>query len=1074
MAASATHSAVSRYRPAIIAVTGFAAAYGAYLVYSNLTDLNAGQSPTKPRNLRRSNAIHRSSRRRRHSVVITVARSRDAADSQVHCQHGQRTFSIILPSVWTTLTFSDTYTHQLWGAPEPNEVAAALRLDDPRTVADVIHDIETTAIDHLFTGLLQSGISRYPDTTAADLGPLVVALRRQDETTIRELAHLLTHRYWSYNNEAVQEVINRWCVQPSVEAVDAVQIEDLEGGQMAVDEVETLANESEEHEPREPGQGIKGLLYHIAEEESRREAYVHRGTRCDACGTFPIRGIRWHCLNCPDFDLCSTCEAGGNHTNIHVFAKIKIPIPTLSQPHHIQELWYPGDIRQHAIKPEAHLIKRLARETGLEEDHIDAYFEQFSCMVSLPLPNDPLQVGAGIDRFTFEKALTSRTTAFPTEPNYLYERMFCFYDADQDGLIGFEEWVTGLAYLLHSQKRQLLQRAPDGKSSLQRVFNGYDSDGDGYVSRSDFLRLFRSKYAVHKAMILDTVAVEEAEPRAMGRDSTNIIRSSQPISSVFTEADVPQGEIRRPRNKPIDEFGDFQTVDHSFFGQTVLPDQQSEMDNTFWTALFDRYGKPNYLADLHPQFDQSAEARLRVRSRYTDSESLPIDSTRDRYLVRTDTRGLRPYSTEGEGRLRDEWSADIANSQPSLAESQNDGSTDSRGLEQILNRGQSYQVSAHERSFGNEVLYQVSEEAFNELLDPIFKEKERMASQVRATQKERKKFHQQIERFVKDREAFRRELQQGSETDPLLATANSTYMNGNASHGNFHQLEKQGRRERQSVFEEAIDRVTPRNSGTPLPIPPTAPASEQQLAEVEVTRPQHPEQEVSVHLGQEAMVPTDEASLDSMETEIREQPLEELLRAAGYQVDEPDVSISGEDSQHAAGNERGDEPEPTDDILSSEPAESATFDPTLPQFRPNIATESVNLVEDETMHLSPSRPATPTPREPSSPVPAYSGPDAIANDHVVEDEEVLKNATASAEAGAAADSPNPPQEPSASRLEFLAMLDVVEKHIIERGGPGRLSVDELEQILSEDEADNTLSGGRLKGVVESWLEWAIF
>jgi len=107
-------------------------------------------------------------------------------------------------------------------------------------------------------------------------------------------------------------------------------------------------------------------------------------------------------------------------------------------------------------------------------------------------------------------------------------------------------------------------------------------------------------------------------------------------------------------------------------------------------------------------------------------------------------------------------------------------------------------------------------------------------------------------------------------------------------------------------------------------------------------------------------------------------------------------------------------------------------------------------------------------------VPAYSGPDAIANDHVVEDEEVLKNATASAEAGAAADSPNPPQEPSASRLEFLAMLDVVEKHIIERGGPGRLSVDELEQILSEDEADNTLSGGRLKGVVESWLEWAIF
>jgi len=927
-------------------------------------------------------------------------------------------------------------------------------------VAEVIHDIETTAIEHLFTGLVESGVSRFPDTTAEDLGPLVIALRRQDEPIIRELSYLVTHRYWQYNDEPLQEVINRWCVQQSVEPAEVVQIEDLEGGP-PFDEAETLANESDEPEPREPGQGIKGLLYHIAEEESRREAYVHRGTRCDSCGTFPIRGIRWHCLNCPDFDLCSTCEAGGNHTNIHVFAKIKIPIPTLSQPHHIQELWYPGDIRQHARKPEQHLIKSLARETGLEENHIHAYFEQFSCMVSTPLfKNDPMKVGAGIDRFTFEKALTSRTTPFPAEPNYLYERMFCFYDADQDGLIGFGEWVTGLAYLLHSQKRQLLQRAPDGKSSLQRIFNGYDSDGDGYVSRKDFLRLFRSKYAVHKAMILDTVAVEEAEPRAMGRDSANIIRSSQPISSVFTEADVPHGEIRRPRNKPKDEFGDSQIIDGSFFGQTVLPNQQSEMDNNFWESLFNRYGKPNRLADLHPLFDQSSDARLSVRPRYTNSESLPIDSTRDSFLVRTDTRGLRPYLANGGEQLRDEWKADIADAQPGLANYQTDGSTDQCGLEHILNRGQSYQVSAHEKSFGNEVLYQVSEEAFNELLDPIFKEREKLASQVRATQKERQKYRQQIEQFVKDKEAFKRELQQGSDLDPLLAVANSSYMNGNAGHGNFHQLERHSGRQRQSAFEEAIDRVTPRNSGTPLPMPPDTAEDE-----VAVTRPQLPQDEVSVHLGQEAMVPTDEASLDSMETQIREQPLEDLLRAAGIEIAEPVALPEDEDVQYAADDERAEESQSTGDTLSIEPGEVDIIDPTLPQFRPNSATApSTAEADDEVMHLSPSRPATPTSPDHDSNATAISQP--------LERQETSTTAVDSKNADAETESASSPQGPSASRLEFLAMLDVEEKQILERGGPGRLSVDELEDSLSKDEAENPQP--RLKGIVESWLEWALF
>jgi len=49
---------------------------------------------------------------------------------------------------------------------------------------------------------------------------------------------------------------------------------------------------------------------------------------CDHCNQ-RIRGIRYKCLSCPDFDLCETCEAlngeGKLHNTSHIFAKIYTP-----------------------------------------------------------------------------------------------------------------------------------------------------------------------------------------------------------------------------------------------------------------------------------------------------------------------------------------------------------------------------------------------------------------------------------------------------------------------------------------------------------------------------------------------------------------------------------------------------------------------------------------------------------------------------------------------------------------------------------------------------------------------------
>ncbi|OAX80931.1 hypothetical protein ACJ72_04730 [Emergomyces africanus] len=53
----------------------------------------------------------------------------------------------------------------------------------------------------------------------------------------------------------------------------------------------------------------------------------HHDIRCDNCGMTPILGHRFRCINCVDFDLCSSCEELNPHDLNHTFLKIRIPIP---------------------------------------------------------------------------------------------------------------------------------------------------------------------------------------------------------------------------------------------------------------------------------------------------------------------------------------------------------------------------------------------------------------------------------------------------------------------------------------------------------------------------------------------------------------------------------------------------------------------------------------------------------------------------------------------------------------------------------------------------------------------------
>lgn len=43
----------------------------------------------------------------------------------------------------------------------------------------------------------------------------------------------------------------------------------------------------------------------------------HPGVSCDGCGMPTIVGVRWKCLVCEDYDLCTNCHSSGKCTNQH-------------------------------------------------------------------------------------------------------------------------------------------------------------------------------------------------------------------------------------------------------------------------------------------------------------------------------------------------------------------------------------------------------------------------------------------------------------------------------------------------------------------------------------------------------------------------------------------------------------------------------------------------------------------------------------------------------------------------------------------------------------------------------------
>ncbi|KAI2463491.1 EF-hand [Annulohypoxylon bovei var. microspora] len=592
-------------------------------------------------------------------------------------------------------------------------------------------------------------------------------------------------------------------------------------------------NDNSQAPRQRTGENIVTLLFRVSEDNARRNAYVHRGCQCNGCGMVPVRGIRYRCANCADFDLCEVCESQGLHNKTHVFYKVKVPAPPFGT-RHVQPSWYPGDPDNSIRNLPRYLLSKWSHDTGFERVELDAFWEQWTFMANTEWRDDPDGLGLAMDRKTFERCLVPSGGYRHAAPNLIHDRMFAFYDTNHDDLIGFEEFLHGVSY----RKR---------KDKLKRTFDGYDIDDDGYVNRRDFLRMFRAYYVLYKQMHKDIL--EGLDDHMMSTtEAQQLINGRQPLSSLFgREGRVPQADhSRQMEGKIFRSNGDVEindgkgvvnedkldtsgreeilntlftrSISQSFFtesfGSSSRRPQSPNGDTRYWSGIINPPHNTVDLASLlsgdytqlddilesirHEEHslgddietgssdedgqsepedegvDEADESQLRVQHQAMAASSprLGFDRKR-RVLARRQLlerwKRRQFYLDEEEGALPPQgWEenqdvllnlngiAESSKSAPHFLsprsrssskvrfaedaddfETRSNPSTSSRSVPE---RWGGMEIPDAERDAGKEILYQITQQAFNELLDEIFKKKEDLAVQAAETKELREKY----------------------------------------------------------------------------------------------------------------------------------------------------------------------------------------------------------------------------------------------------------------------------------------------------------------------------------------------
>lgn len=1026
---AASSSSLTRYRPYVLTVAGFAAAFGVWQLISVL-NTPAGSPP------RRRNAVHHHRRRRRRSVSPSPPSSLEVgAPGPFH--DGEGMYLGLQINRYPTGLFAGLVGCETW------TLAAYQNFVDehPITPESTLDDTERRRqLNILLAAQTLESILAEDQEYSPQNHHVVAAylLSQRVRPDLFSEEHLSTARDWGrqFIDSAINQPIRR-----------AETVADT------LSPSRSAARRSQ-RQPDDPESAVlTQLLYHIGEDKARQEGYIHRGVTCNRCDLKPIRGIRWHCTNCLDYDLCSNCEALGLHDKTHLFYKIKIPAPFIGSPQQVQPVIYPGNPGELPNTLPQDLKRRMHEYSKFEFAELDAMWDLFTCLANRhDFTSDPCKFGAAFDRTAFDKAFLPFYTT-PPKRNWVYTRLFAFFDTDQDGLIGFEEFVKGMS---------ILQEKQGTEAKLRAVFNGYDADMDGLVSRRDFLHMFRSYFAIQSQLTKDHLWGEEEHLNLSA--AVDHIAGAQPLSGMFNNAVPYTGDAGRVPD--VKQTADVEASERTAWQPSDLDEDvvkdDSEDKGSRWDAMPEE--------DVE-NIQSWSHSRWRRRKFYIDEEEgvrpppdfeaqadQPVPSSK-----RETPEGSRPVSP----RSRSSSKVRFLDQDDLELETRSNASTSSRPVGE---RWGGYEVPEDEQDLGSDIFYQVMQQGLNELLDPLFAKAENVAVAVERTRTEREKYASAIELYVKSEvEAAQKARKEDPKTDPLLETAaaieqgtsagsrsphsptlGSSWTTGSGSGSGSDDSDASSTRPTHisSVIRASgtstVDALRDMpslmgSSSTPNGAMETAqsqpPEANQQSrtsvnsasenasgerATVQDTATQTEVAEVTSHLRQSIVTNLEEA-IDQVAQRAQGSALEELLEETGYIVDTtlPDPVRQLQSLDDFAGFQ------PTTVNLSLQSSED---DPTLPHRRPNTP----DAANASTSHAQ---------------VPGLGSDE---NGSKMTEEEFVH------------------QPEVAKRLYYLAILNKFDRKI-QRRGPGKISWEEFRNTVTrlketEDESRRPIA------FIEEWLD----
>lgn len=1127
---------LTRYRPILYLFTGVAAAYALLYIHNNVVSPHTSQS-----SLRRRGAVRRSRRSEPEESGLLDTPSYRAITHleqlerqngvygtfRIETEDGRRVESGLLPSLLATrdqlmeeVGVPPAHAERMREMMEDTFLESFLALDFPAAHTLPDNSPERT---YLTEQLQQRGISR------AGIERALIRFNG-DENYGTEL------RRRRQNGERVTLSTSTF---PDVSA----PVQNTDGAEAAGDDQSVFSwrEGNNDTSPTREGQNLLNLLYHIAEDQARRDGYIHRGVTCNSCGAMPIQGIRYRCANCIDYDLCETCEAMQVHIKTHLFYKVRIPAPFLGNPRQSQPVWYPGKPAMLPRSLPRPLAKRLMKDTSFENTELDALWDQFRCLANFEWADDPNKLYMAIDRKTFDRCFVPNTSLRPPPPSLIYDRMFAFYDTNGDNLIGFEEFLKGLASLNNKSNDE----------RLQRVFRGYDIDGDGFVERKDFLRVFRAYYALSRELTRDMVAGMEDDFLEGG--ARDVVLGSQPISSAFP-GNIPPGDISRTgEGKRVNQDGDMELADNEGILRQDAPDLGDRHQVVGEAAVREQFGRtrplfpstirlpgtagsesrrPNPGADDDDEDDDKDEdasdsdesgssvasghwpppehiheediidalgtyvppqeindpvdrARIvtAVYNRMRDDDQRRIDETRrngidERWRRRAFYTDEEDGATAPAGYERDPAFDDDMSDEESVEEEPLDShppsprsrssskvrfqddltddydvrsnpSTSSRSIP-VGERWGGFEIPEVEKDVGKEILYQVTQQGFNELLDILFKQKEDLLMEVFRTRADRKFWAHEIELLEKSGRVKAEE--ESKEEEPKFPRNEEELEDITRNQSLDNLLQRAG-------YAVQSPNLEPVNSGPVLePTSPRAMASDNDVRPTHLADPEH---EDGIGQGHPYEDQSDTTSVTGSDAD-----------------DQAPISDAG------SSRDFSDEDEPEGSIH-----ETPDSDPTLPQFRPNADADAhtprprlsfraePSVVEAPAAGTSPQNSNLEIPHrlrlDPNGTIslPAPSSPHSLSPEAEATAPKPPSSPMQPLPPPKSTSLPEEkigPRKPPARILARWAYLNQVERETKERGGSGaRLNFEEFSRRMAADK-------GRRLAFVASWIEMASF